>query len=304
MALQQVADAHYVAQQQIVRATAEQAQSLWGELAAASVIKQWMDLLAQIVDLLTGGQLRAARLAMPYLRLVAKEQGASGPLRAQVDPFGFAGRGADGRDLATLLMQPALRTAGLVARGADDQEALRSGLASLTRIIATEIPDAGRAAVGAGITANRRFTTYIRMMRLPSCSRCIVLAGKTYPWSEGFARHDRCDCYHLAVVHDGTGDLPGETPQQVFRGLTREQQDAAFGMAAAEAIRAGADIGRVVNARRGVYVAGEREFTRTGIRGRKRSPREARPTSEQIIRDNADDRAAAIEQLRRHGYIL
>lgn len=303
MALQQVADAHYVAKQQIVRAVAEQAQAAWGDLAAPSVIQQWKQLLADIVRLLTTGQLAAARLAMPYLTAVAAEQGAAVPLAGVVAAEAFAGVAADGRALASLLMQPALRTAGLLARGADDQDALRSGLASLVRIVATEVPDAGRAAVSVGMVAERQFTTYIRMLRLPSCDRCIVLAGQSYPWSDGFARHDRCDCYHLPVIHNGTGTLPGETPQQVFDGLSREQQDAAFGEAAAEAIRAGGDIGRIVNARRGVFVAGGREHTTRSTGRRGRPAGQARPTAEQIMRDNADDRDAAIAALRRFGYL-
>lgn len=303
MTLQQAADAHYQASQQIVRVTAEQAQTLWQELAAPTVIQQWMELLAAVVQLLTRGQLAAARMAMPYLREVAVEQGATTPLEAAVVASAFAGVAADGRALASLLMQPALRTAGLLARGADDQTALRSGLASLTRIVATEIPDAGRAAVGIGMTADRRFTTYIRMLRLPSCGRCIVLAGRQYAWSEGFARHDRCDCYQLPVVHDGTEPLPGETPRQVFDRLTRGQQDEAFGREAAEAIRAGADISQVVNARRGVSVVGGREFTTAGTSRRGRAAGQARPTPAQIMQDAAGDRGAAIEQLRRYGYI-
>lgn len=302
MSLQQVADAHYVAQQQIVRATAEQAQTMWSDLAAETVIEQWMALLADMVQLLTTGQLSAARLAMPYLAAVAAEQGSTAALSGVVAAEAFAGVAADGRALASLLIQPALRAAGLLARGADDQDALRSGLASLTRIVATEIPDASRGAVSVGMVANRRFTSYVRHLRLPSCGRCILLAGKSYGSLEGFDRHDRCDCYHVPVVHDGTGRLPGETPEQVFDGLSREQQDAAFGKDAAEAIRAGSDIGRVVNARRGVFVAGGREFTRTGT-GR-RGGRQPRLTAEQIIRDAGGDRGAAEEQLRRNGYLL
>ncbi|MFB4280840.1 hypothetical protein ACBJ59_36510 [Nonomuraea sp. MTCD27] len=301
MTLEQVTAEHYQAQQQIVRITAEQAQALWGEVGARSVIQQWMDLLAQIVALLTRGQLAAARLATPYLQQVAAEQGAPSPLEAAVVAGAFAGVAADGRALADLLMQPALRTAGLLVRGADDQDALRSGLASLMRIVATEIPDAGRTAAGAGIVANKQFTTYVRMLRLPSCGRCILLAGTPYKWSEGFQRHPQCDCYHLPVVRNRGDSLPGETPKQVFEGMTREQQDAAFGKDAAEAIRAGADMGRVVNARRGIYTAGGRELTKT--RATRRRTREERPTSEQIMREHADDRDAAIAQLRRYGYI-
>lgn len=300
MALEDVAAAHYQAQQQIVRAAAQEAQSLWGELVAASAIQQWMALLANIVELLVSGQLASARLATPYLRALAREQGVP-RLSGVVVAEAFAGVAADGRELTRLLMQPALRTAGLLARGADDQDALRSGLASLMRIVTTEIPDAGRTAVGAGLTANKQFTSYVRTLKLPSCGRCILLAGVSYRWSEGFERHPNCDCFHVPVVHDGKGKLPGETPKQVFEGLTREQQDAAFGKDAAEAIRAGADMGRVVNARRGVYTAGGRELTKT--RATRRRTREERPTSEHIMREHADDRDAAIGQLRRYGYI-
>lgn len=302
MALEDIAAAHYNAQQQIVRTTAEQAQALWREVQPSAAIQQWMALLANIVELLVSGQLAAARLAMPYLRATAREQGVS-RLSGVVVPEAFAGVAADGRDLTRLLMQPALKTAGLLVRGADDQDALRSGLASLMRIVTTEIPDAGRAAVGAGIVANRKFVTYVRMLKLPSCGRCIVLAGRQYAWSQGFLRHPNCDCYHLPVVHDGTGDLPGESPKQVFAGLTREQQDQAFGRDAAEAIRAGGDIGQVVNARRGVYTAGGQEFTTSSTTRRGRAKGMQRPTAEQIMRSHRDNRTAAIEQLRRYGYI-
>jgi hypothetical protein len=303
VALQQVADAHYQASQEIVRVTAEQTQELWQDLVAETVIQQWMEFLAAAVQLLTRGQLAAATLAMPYLRQVAAAQAATAPLDAMVVASAFAGVAADGRALASLLMQPALRTAGLLARGADDQTALRSGLASLTRIVATEIPDAGRSAVSVGMVANRRYTSYLRMLRLPSCGRCIVLAGRQYSWSEGFARHDRCDCYHLPIVHNGTEQLPGETPRQVFDRMTRQQQDDAFGRDAAEAIRAGGDISQVVNARRGVSVAGGREFTTSGTSRRGRAAGQARLTPAQIIRDAAGNRDAAVEQLRRFGYI-
>jgi hypothetical protein len=67
-----------------------------------------------------------------------------------------------------------------------------------------------------------------------------------------------CDCVHFPAaeyVPDATTD-----PQQYFDSLTEPQQDAAFTKAGAQAIRDGADIAQVVNARRGAqgigYAAG------------------------------------------------
>jgi hypothetical protein len=102
--------------------------------------------------------------------------------------------------------------------------------------------------------------------------------------------------------------------------MTKAQQDRAFGKGDAAALRAGADMSRVVNARRAgaVYVAGGREYTReaTTTRGvgrqlgelgkqpgaRYRATRVARPTAAQLVAASAD-RDELITQLRRFGYL-
>ncbi len=71
-----------------------------------------------------------------------------------------------------------------------------------------------------------------------------------------------------------------------------------FGKAGAEAIRAGADIGSVVNARRGMYTAaGGRLYTRSGATRTRR-----RMMPEQIVRE-ATDRDDTLRLLRLHGYL-
>ncbi|GHH59656.1 hypothetical protein [Lentzea cavernae] len=101
--------------------------------------------------------------------------------------------------------------------------------------------------------------------------------------------------------------------------MTTAQQNKAFGPGDAEAIRAGADISRTVNARRrnAVYVAGGHEYTldATTVRGvgrqlgdlakqgrRFSSTRTPRPTAAQLV-NTARDRDELINQLRRFGYL-
>ncbi len=94
-------------------------------------------------------------------------------------------------------------------------------------------------------------------------------------------------------------DVPSDVttdPRAYFDSLDREGQDELLGEAGAEAVRNGADMAKVVNARRGIYTADGRLFTREAARGRPRL------MPEQIFRD-ARDREDAVRLLRLHGYI-
>jgi hypothetical protein len=318
VALQQVVEDHYQTQQELAADVAARAQELWSEVEAGSVIEQWMALLAQMVQLLTTGQLAAARLAMPYLRDLAAVQEVPPPTTA-VNAAALAGIASDGRALAGLLMQPALQAAAWLARGADDTAALQSGLASLTRIVDTQIADASRVADQIGMTGVRQWVMYVRHVSLPACGRCIVLAGRSYAWSTGFQRHPRCDC--TMVPHRG-GDEPPPTPARLFEQMTPEQQARAFTASGAEAIWLGADPGQIVNARRGMTTAyGGRRVTTEGttVRGvagrrlgnskrqrgeRYRRSQTVRPMPEQLLADAGGDRDEAIRLLRQFGYLL
>ncbi|WP_214327856.1 VG15 protein [Nonomuraea sediminis] len=310
MALQQLVDDHYRAQQELAADVAERAQAMWSGLEASTVIGQWTELLDQVVRLLSIGQLTVARLTTPYLRQLAAEQGVPQPTAA-VNPAALAGIASDGRALASLLMQPALQTAGWLARGADDESALQSGLASLTRIVDTQISDASRVADQVGITGSRTWVTYVRHVSLPACGRCIILAGRTYSWSTGFQRHERCDC---TMVPQREGDESPASPRELFDSMTTEQQQRAFTEAGAEAIRLGADPGQIVNARRGMSTASGRLVTsegttRRGVAGRRmqstsRRRTAIRPMPEQLLADAGGDREEAIRLLRQFGYLL
>jgi hypothetical protein len=138
------------------------------------------------------------------------------------------------------------------------------------------------------------------MLNPPSCSRCIVLAGRRYHGLSGFKRHPRCDCTHIPVAED-SGDDPRTDPRQAFDAMSEAERVRVFGRAGADAIRDGADIARVVNARRGRYdlqVAG-----RTVKATREAAGRGVRLMPEQIYAEAAGDRAEAVRLLRLHGYL-
>jgi hypothetical protein len=164
------------------------------------------------------------------------------------------------------------------------------------------------------MTATRSVHGYVRMVSGSACSRCIILAGRFYRWSSGFERHPRCQCTNIPAVENRAGDLRTD-PHAFFDHLTREQQDRRFGVADAQAIREGADINQVVNARRGLYQtkvfgrdvqATTEGMGRRGLAGQRLagSTKGLRLTVRQIYADAGDDRDLAISLLKRYGYLL
>jgi hypothetical protein len=83
--------------------------------------------------------------------------------------------------------------------------------------------------------------------------------------------------------------------------MTPEQQDAAFTKAGAEAIRDGADMGQVVNARRGMTTAsvGGQTVLATTVNARRR----VRLMPEAVYQAANGDRDEAIRLLKLNGYL-
>jgi hypothetical protein len=125
----------------------------------------------------------------------------------------------------------------------------------------------------------------------------VILAGRFYRWNAGFNRHPRCDCTGQPVVSAAAANDKLTRPRTYFDSLDPAEQDRAFTKAGAQAIRDGADIAKVVNARRGMYTADGKIYTREA------AGRRPRIMPEQLYRD-ARDRADAIRLLRLHGFIL
>ncbi|MFG3228120.1 hypothetical protein ACGF07_25510 [Kitasatospora sp. NPDC048194] len=317
-----LAIAHYRRQRRITLAALRAATREWRQLPQDAITEAWMSATGdRVFAIIAAAQLAAATGSTSYVSAAVTAQGADGQApEFRVDPAAFTRVAADGRPLESLLYQPIIRTKQAIGGGAASGDALDQGLSELLRIVGTEVPDAGRQAVGAGITADRRTTGYVRVLSPPSCARCVVLAGKEYGWNSGFQRHPHCDCVHLPITRYRRG-VHTMDPEGYFRSLSRAEQDRVFTIAGARAIRDGADIGQIVNARRGLYtiasgthggrlLATREGMTKRGLAARRlkslveagRAPARARLMPEAIYK-LASDRNEAIRLLHRYGFL-
>lgn len=307
------------------------------------------DVGPKLAAVAVAAQMAAARDADNYVAEVLNEL-AFGPETAPgvLDVRGFAGVAGDGRRVETLLEQAVVKAGQALGAAAtlreDFQAATVEALAEAERWLemATEtlVADAARAAEDAAMAQRPWLDGWVRMINPPCCSRCAVLSGKFYLFNEGFPRHPRCDCYHVPAPSDTTRvrDLIDiNSPDRYFESLTELEQDRIFTKAGAQAVRNGADVSQVVNARRGMTTVGEtktqrriidgEEFvvnlrrrslafpgglatttegtTRRGLGSRRRTGRnaEARLMPETIFKI-ASDRDDVIRLLKLNGFIL
>ena len=122
-------------------------------------------------------------------------------------------------------------------------------LGSLDLFVQSEIIASGSDAASVEIAGGPEWTNFVRVLVPPSCDRCTVLAGRIYRDLDGFARHPKCDCQHWPVESWAAAEAAGLTtnPDQAFeRGEVR-----GLSKADAQAVRDGADLQAVVNAKRG-----------------------------------------------------
>jgi len=252
MPAEQVALEHYRRRRDLVDALADLAQALWLRIDPGDIARSWTTLLVDMLVMANATQLAAARSAEEYLDVVLDEQGIDPTAEGRLVPAALAGVASDGRDLAGLFYRPAVGALAAIGSRVDVDEALDVGRDALDTIVRTQAADAGRAADQVALAARRRAGGYTRMVVGRTCGRCVVLAGRWYAYNDGFDRHPRCDCVHVPSGED-TADEVRTDPRKWFDSLSEAEQDRQFTKAGAEAIRLGADISQVVNARRGAY---------------------------------------------------
>lgn len=319
MSADELAGAHYRRQQLLVRRTGRTVQAAWQNLDPTDLSGSYRaGVGATVLRTVAAAQLVSASAAPDYVTGVIQATGENPDPDGQLNPTAFAGVASDGRQLEALLYLPIITTKQSIALGISTSEAMRNGLAQLLQLARTQVVDAGRTAVGAGVVNDRKAAGWVRYLQPPSCGRCAVLAGRFYKWSDGFQRHPRCDCQHRPVTASERRDRGSDlltSPRGYFDSLSAAEQDRLFGLAQARAIRDGADISQVVNASRSTQRAADvfgrptditREgITRRGLAGQRLGDanRGIRLMPEQIYRD-AKDRDDAIRLLRRFSYIL
>lgn len=316
-----LAEARYAQVQSITQGVVGAVQGLWRDATPDRILAALQgETGKQILNAVIAGQLSAAQGAQAFVTSAMLAQGVSAAPAARLVPGALANIAADGRPLATLLYVPAISTVQALAAGMPAESAMLRGLTQMSMLVATTIADTARTATSVAMTAEPRCISYVRVVKLPACSRCILLAGRQYSYSTGFKRHPKCDC-GMEPLSDS--DWRGSaSPKSLFDAMSPEERRKRFGADGAEAIEKGADIGQVVNARRGMTTTATGKqvttegTTRRGIGGqaldsgftkapgqRLARAREARLMPEQILKNADGNRELQLALLRKHGYI-
>lgn len=246
-------------------------QQRYTTLALAQAEKTWLTRNFPVLTaLMVYLQVQSAQSGIDYIEDITDELEADAPLVATPVADVYGGFTSAGADLGSYL------------EGAETMDEL---LASVT----TQLNDAARAAESVAIVARPGYDGYVRYLNPPSCSRCVVLAGRVYKVTDDFPRHTNCDCF-MVPVEAGVNPYDFHIdPMEAFR----QGQISDLTVAERSAILEGADISQVINVRRkgaGLTIAG-RVLERGG-----------RPTPEGIYH-LASSRDEAIQMLIKAGYL-
>lgn len=317
--VRELAVLNYRRQRAVTKGAVARVRELWRRIDRGDISGSWSEVSPLLVQAVSAAQAAAAALADPYVDAVVTAEGADPAAAGRVVPGALAGIASDGRPLISLLYQPVIDWKVRLAAGQSPEDAFRGSLASVLRITGTQVADAGRGGAQVAMAGRRTIQGYVRVVQPPACGRCVILAGKEFGWNKGFQRHPKCDCIHLptTLIARGQGrgrvgadrftptTRPGQgppgfiDPQAYFRGLSRAEQDRAFGEAGARAIREGADMAQIVNARRGMttmtaygrrVLATREGATRRGAFYRSERARTEAQTGTRFARDRTDVR--------------
>ena len=291
----------------------------WLRIDPDHISESWRELSEELSVVYARIQQQAAVTALDAQGALLSEQSSYVAPEAMVDPRAFgSGYAASGVGLQQYFAGAATSTLTNIRQVSSAVVAIRSQTSALSTRAALGIADTARQAAGAD-TATRKGVGYTRVVSPGACSRCMILAGKFYRWNQGFLRHPHCYCRHVPSTQSLASDMITD-PMEAFNSLSSAEQDRRFGKESAQAIRDGADISQVVNARSGVAPIGSPDrggraipdFTTSGNgdrRGLNRSwynlvsGTKPRLTPEGIYR-RAGNRDEAIRMLSDYGYII
>ena len=283
----------------------------WGRMGS-DFDSSWATIAMVVAAIMVTAQERTVEQAVAYIPQVLEDTGQARSIdsTADINPGAFVGVNGDGRMIEEALFGAVIVAKARVGQGTGVGQALHAGGQWLTQAAGTALSDTGRAVERVGM-AVRPIGGYVRMLTPPSCSRCVILAGARYYSSTAFQRHPRCDCRHIPASESVAGDLT-VSPSEYFDSLPKDEQDRIFTRAGAEAIRNGADINQVVNARSGMYTTKDGfKFTRAGTtrrglygsRERRRGSNRRRLMPEQI-QAIASSKDEYLRLLKAYGYVI
>lgn len=236
----------------------------------------------------------------------------------EINPTAFSGWTHRGAPLTSALYGAAPVMLERITHGLAVEEAHRQASNYLTNLTRTTISDAGRDAATADLGA-RPCAAYVRMVQLPACPRCIILAGRIYytnAHQDAFQRHPGCDCVHVPTniadqaeaIANGLIDDPREAFQKMIADPDQlAMLERSLGKPSVQALIEGADPSQVVNAKRGQTRNGNfttEGTTRHGYAGRMLKDGQKRMTPKLMLEQADGDRERFRELLQEHGYII
>ncbi|WP_313812997.1 hypothetical protein [Glutamicibacter sp.] len=256
--LLEAAAAHYAYGQLVQSRAMHRITRLWMGIDRRNILDSWLTAAGTAALVVAQAQQAVAEDAIEYSNAVMESYDVA-PDAFQTIAAGFAGIAYPLGDkprppvgLEESILSPAFKTIRALKTGYTTDRSLGIGLDNLMLRSQMQISDAARQAEGVAMTTAPVRMHYVRMLNPPSCSRCAILAGKTYRSAEAFDRHPGCDCRHIPVDEALAGEMTVD-PYSYFKSLSGADQDKYFTKAGAQAVRDGADIFQVVNARQGVY---------------------------------------------------
>lgn len=235
---------------QDIALTLSAAQWEWRQLTPY-LEQSWNMVGPRLTAVVTAGQLRTASRAPADVAEMLDQQGISPAADGIVSARALAGVASDGRPLESLLYQGLVLTGQALNSGNLFGQAISQGWDFIEQAVASEVADANRVAASVQSVLTPKVIAGHRVVNPGACSRCVVLAGIATWTLEPFARHPKCRCINVPsdeVDPEGVGT----DPMDYFNSLSAKEQDRAFTIAGAQAIRDGANMNQVVNARRGM----------------------------------------------------
>jgi hypothetical protein len=293
-------------QQQARRHHARQASIAAAAVTAIANLLRRKRPWAETLRTLASYQLASATAASR--QIATWSDGSDTPL---VDPNAFAGVSSGGFAIS----EPLIATIDnvvpapvqpLPAPWWDDANAFMD---QVQRLIESEVQDAGRSAAHAELVARPDWQNYVRMLVLPSCKRCVILAGRIYRDLDGFERHPTCDCVHVPV--QSWRDAQRKGLVTTFDEAFAKGQVRGLSAADEQAIRDGANPTTVVNASQGLVttelfghkVKATSYGTTKRSAWRKQNPSRLVRLRPESIYKFATGREDALRLLRLYGYL-
>ena len=229
--------------------------SMWSQLDINRLDTSWNFIAPDLMRLVTAAQAEAVRQTTPYVNSLDVANGFA-PRPAAIIPEAFTNVMGDGREVAPALYGAVTTTKKAIGGGMSLVDAFQAG-ATFARIVASAaVHDLARSSIEV-LAAGKGYTRYVRVVGGSACSRCAILAGTYSATETAFARHVHCCCTTCPINVGGKAPTGlHDDPSAYFDSLSATDQDRVFTKAGAEAIRHGADITKVVNARRSAYGIG------------------------------------------------